>query len=281
MIGRFVRNVLICVCIGMEVFCLLFGWKQQAENACCEGPGQEWIALDEILSGTPLNEANYRTLFYQTGVGRRTIEAMPEEERKAVLFRAQQLFFTRPVISCSKSSLICWQEENENTSLPEFIGLQEGDILISFCSHTFGWRNGHAAIVVEEKKGQTLEAIVLGEESCLQSVQKWRYYPSFLVLRLTKASREERKEIARYARESMEGIPYGFKTDVLEHLGERWKNTPIDTDCSHLIWKSYLKFEYDLDSDGGLIVTPRDLAESPLLEVIQVYGIDPKTVREK
>lgn len=281
MIGRVGKNALIYVCICMEIFCFLFGWKQQTEERSCQGPGQVFMEIEGILSKEQMDEAEYRMLFSQTGLSRRAIEELPDATREEILVRAQSLFFTRPVSYCSRSSLICWQEENVNNLLPEIWGLQDGDILISFCSHTFGWRNGHAAIVVDASKGETLEAVVMGEDSCLQSVQKWRRYPSFLVLRLKQASCEKRHEIAMYAKEHMEGIPYGFKTDFLEHFKDRLIREPVDTDCSHLIWKSFLSFGYNLDSDGGLIVTPRDIAESPLLEIIQIYGIDPDTVQEK
>ena len=119
---------------------------------------------------------------------------------------------------------------------------------------------------------------MIGEDACLQNVRKWRYYPSFLVLRLKGLPLEVRKKIARYAYDTMEGVPYGFSADLLEHfgLGEKIRNT----DCSHLIWKVYKEFGFDLDSDGGFFVTPQDIAESSLLEVIQVYGIDFSKIHE-
>ena len=41
------------------------------------------------------------------------------------------------------------------------------------------------------------------------------------------------------------------------------------------MWQAYFNFGYDLDSNGGAIVVPKDIATSPLLEVVQVYGFDP------
>ena len=32
---------------------------------------------------------------------------------------------------------------------------------------------------------------------------------------------------------------------------------------------------YDLDPTGGPLVTPDDIANSPYLEVVQIYGFDP------
>lgn len=274
-----IKKGLIVICIIMGVVCFLLGWKQQTEKEVYRAPVEERIDLTELFSRKEWGVEEFRVLFQQTGLSRRAIEAMPEENGKEMILRAQHAFFLKPTIGCSKNSIITWQEENTNTFLPEILGIEEGDILVSFCTHTYGWRNGHAAIVVDAKEGKTLEAVLLGTDSCIQNVQKWRKYPSFMVLRLKDASREERKEIAQYAVEHMEGVPYGFLTDILEHI---WRGEAKggDTDCSHLIWKSFYEFGYDLDSDGGIIVTPRDIAESPLLEVIQVYGIDMESVRE-
>lgn len=275
-----IEKILIFACVGMAVFCLLMGWKQQSETEVYCAPDRKRENIEEILDETYWDKEKYRMLFYQTGLGRRVIESIPVEERKDTLLKSQQAFFLTPTVECSANSVISWQEENTNLYLPEINGLEEGDILVSFCSHTFGWRNGHAAIVVDAKKGKTLEAVFIGRDSCLQSVQKWRKYPSFLVLRLKDTMPEVRKEIAEYALENLEGIQYGFVTDVIEHFWGIDRNA-ADTDCAHLIWRSFFAFGYDLDSDGGLIVTPRDIAESPLLEIVQVYGIDLDTIQER
>ena len=49
--------------------------------------------------------------------------------------------------------------------------------------------------------------------------------------------------------------------------------TITGTHCAHLVWYAYQQFGYDLDSDGGIIVTPRDLYESTNLEIVQIYGM--------
>ena len=38
---------------------------------------------------------------------------------------------------------------------------------------------------------------------------------------------------------------------------------------------SKVKSIYDLDSNGGRLVTVKDLWESDLLEIVQVYGMEP------
>ena len=37
-----------------------------------------------------------------------------------------------------------------------------------------------------------------------------------------------------------------------------------------------LQDTYDVDADGGRLVTVDDLARSPLFEVVQLYGLDPR-----
>ncbi len=44
------------------------------------------------------------------------------------------------------------------------------------------------------------------------------------------------------------------------------------TQCAHLVWYAYKQFGIDLDSDGGLFVTPYDIQNSPYLEIVQSYG---------
>lgn len=272
----------VCSGVGMiaAIVLILMQWTHITETEAYEAPNRQICDLNEILNKEEWDKNDYRVIFYQTGLSRRAISVIPENSRNDKILSAQQAFFREPAVECTKNSIISWQEQNTNCIQPEILGIQNGDILVSFCTHTYGWRNGHVGIVVDASEGKTLEAIVMGEDSCVQSIRKWRNYPSFIILRLKGIPLSEREAIAEYALEHMEGIPYGFVTDVLEHI-IRGDGEIGDTDCSHLIWKSFKEFGYDLDSDGGFIVTPRDIAESPLLEVIQVYGIDLDTIKEK
>ncbi len=175
--------------------------------------------------------------------------------------------------------------------------LEPGDILITFDSNIPGWHGGHAALVVDAEKGEILEATCIGSDSVRCSLERWGDYSSFAVLRLQGAGIEERQEIADYAAGRLTGLPYrltagifpraaekiskrleplGLESLGLESLGlgtGEWGaggDSVAGTHCSHLIWYAYRHFGYDLDSDGGLIVTPGDLYRSPELE--RVYG---------
>ena len=37
-----------------------------------------------------------------------------------------------------------------------------------------------------------------------------------------------------------------------------------------------MQFGYDLDGDGGSLVTVEDLLQSSNLEILQIFGLDPK-----
>ena len=191
------------------------------------------------------------------------------------------------------------------------VDIQDGDILITKNSRFLGWRNGHAGIVVNAEEGLVLEAIMLGTNTRLCSVKKWEEYPAFMLLRLKEEVSEgmlsekyrrenvpekmsdaliERVTLAQfaagYASEYLVDIPYQLLAGIYDrvfdtkeitvHAAEQAGLTTIPalkgTQCAHLVWYAYKQVGIDLDSDGGLIVTPYDIQNSPYLDVIQLYG---------
>ena len=40
------------------------------------------------------------------------------------------------------------------------------------------------------------------------------------------------------------------------------------------MWQSYRQFGLDLDYNGGALITPKDLANSPDVDIVQVFGFD-------
>lgn len=266
-IAKYLMVVFFLLCTG------LLGWKVTTEPAARWTPDYPQTNITEILSKENLTAEEYHFILMQTGLGRSTFDILIQQNREGDILQLQQNFFAKPEIICEKNSPISWEESVAEPGCP-ITGLEDGDILITPCSHTFGWRNGHAALVINAQQKQTLESVVLGERSCIQSTDKWENYPAFLVLRLRGISKEKRAEIANNALLQMNNLPYGFFGDILEHLGP--KRNSKSTHCSHLIWKSYSLFGFDIDGDGGILVTPNDIAKSPLLELVQVYGINPK-----
>lgn len=260
---------------------LLVLWSVSAERGARYLPEYSKVNIEEYLTKEKLTDEDYELLFLQTGLARPGVDALRREGRQNELLDLQERLFAQVPIECRANTIVTREERiaekksSEKKSLESYFAIipyiEEGDILITFNSHALGWRNGHAALVVDAKKRLTLEALVLGTNTAVISMEHWTSYPSFAVLRLRNATEKERKAIADFAQEQLVDIPYRLTA------GWQRKVDPMapltGTHCSHLIWYAYNQFGYDLDSDGGLIVTPRDLYESPLLEVIQVYGM--------
>ena len=290
---------------------LLVLWGVAAERYARYLPTYPQVDITEYLDQKNLSDEDYIVLFRQTGLARPAVDVLRKEGRQEELLTFQENFFAEVPIECSPNTIISREERiaEQNvtadqitlsarqaageqdelyTSIPY---VEDGDILITFNSHVLGWRNGHAALVVDAEKGLTLEARVLGSDTTVMSMEHWTHYPSFAVLRLKDATKEERKEIADLAETQMAGVPYhltaGWGDWIYSVLDNGKSQTPeeksnaqddnveivVGTQCAHLVWYAYEQFGYDLDSDGGLVVTPHDLYKSPLLEVIQVYGM--------
>lgn len=231
------------------------------------------IDLDSLLSKDILDETDYTILFEQTGLSATIIEELKSSPNfKVRLLQAQKDYladiesyniYMEPATFCQLVG-----SSSHKTKAFTLAPYHNGYILITNATHSFGWRHGHVGLVVDEIRGLTLEAISPGTPSNLQNIHKWEYYPTFKMLRLKDISLAEHSTIAHYALAHLEGLPYNI-------LGGKNQETPASTHCSLLIWQAFKHFGYDLDSTGGPFVSPKDIACSPLLEVLQIYGFDP------
>lgn len=247
-------------------------------------PDYSKIDLEDILRKKSLSQQDYDVLFQQTGLGQPAVESLrkdyDEESELVALFKEyQDNFFSSVIVECRKIGLITFEEkvkDEEERYIKAFqiANIRKGDVIISKSTHSIGWRHGHAAIVINEEKGETLEAILWGHDSVPQSIEKWRRYPSFILLRLKNDENNKAAEIADYALQHLNEIPYGLFTGIPNKAPE----PIVKTQCSHLVWYPYYKFGYDIDSDGSWLVTPKDIANSDLFEVVQVYGINPEQI---
>lgn len=254
---------------------LLLAWEAAEEKNARHIPDYPQTDIRHYIEKESLTKEDYQVLFRQTGMSKVAVNALREQEQMNQLLDLQKKLFQEVSIQCEANTIISKEErimspisDEECASIPY---LEDGDILISFNSHVLGWRNGHAAIVVDAKKRLTVEARVLGSDSAIMSMKHWEQYPSFAVLRLKNVTQKEREVIAEYAKLNMVGLTYRLTAGWGDWIYP--ENFTEGTHCAHLVWYAYREFGYDLDSDGGLIVTPYDLYESPLLEVVQVYGM--------
>ena len=90
--------------------------------------------------------------------------------------------------------------------------------------------------------------------------------PSFLILS-PNCDDKKKEEVVNYAIENLLGIPYNIFAGVFP-----LKDKITSTQCAHLVWYAYYKNEIDLDDNRGLIITPKQLANSKEMTVIQNFG---------
>lgn len=158
-------------------------------------------------------------------------------------------------------------EERIDAAGRQLPDLQPGDLLVTFSTHTLGWRHGHAALVID--RDTVLEAAMPGTVSGFSSSDSWTSYASLLHLRVQGASEQQQAAAADFAAAHLSGLPYGFFCGLGQ---DKAPAVPRSLQCAYLPWYAWQSQGTDLDSDGGRLVTVADLAGSPQLDVIQVWG---------
>ena len=148
--------------------------------------------------------------------------------------------------------------------------LKNGDILLTKSTHTLYWRHGHCGIVIDAKNGITLESLEPGTLSMQQNISKWQSYPTFKLMRLRGVNQEKLDQIAQYAAKDLVGIKYAI------FASKKYTSKLENVNCSQLIYQAFNRFGYDIDSNKGIFVTPEDISKSKLLDIVQIYGFNPK-----
>lgn len=307
------KGLFLFLCFTILVFAFWLGvWTSWTESRAHYTPEYAKQDVATILKKENLTESDYNILLLQTGMTKVGVDELRDVGREDELLYLQERFFEEVEVECLRSSIIVQSERltesgckegktvegvTDNVQMPdvesdagadeqvmvrvsagagrESLGsflplLQNGDILVSFSGHIFGWRYGHAAIVVDAERRLTVEAINMDSDSALRSVEHWKEYPTFALLRPSRVAPKRREAAAKHAMNNLVGIPYS-----LFSFGRKAETALPGTHCAHLVWHAYAHVGYDLDGDGGLIVTPRDIYESDMVEVIQVYGLEP------
>lgn len=239
--------------------------------------------ISSILENATLTEEDYKELFYQTGLGKTAVdEILLEENPETKFLRFQENFFRKNNLLCEKIAITTSQESIVTPEGKPMYGFdlapyKNGYVLITKATHSFGWRHGHAAIVTDAANNETLEAVILGSNTQLQDINKWRVYPSFIMLKLKDASPEDLNKIAQFAKNNLHDVPYGLTVGLTSKKNPLVENIKT-TQCSHLVWYPFMQHGYDVDYDGTWLVSPKDIANSDLFEVVQIYGVDPEEI---
>ncbi len=273
-IGR--RILTIVCCVLAFVFCVL-GILQTGtwytENAWKRwSPAYERVDISPLLDKSELSEADYETLYRQTGLTRLAIDDMRQTSGgKNRILEIQNALFAEVSVQPLHFAPFTYIEEIDGENY--FCDLKEGDIIVTATTRVSWWRYGHAAIVV---KGGTNAAALLaesfapGENSSISSVSSYNCLGDFLVYR-PKADATTKRAVVDYIQAEMMGIPYGFTVGILSKKNPK---TLKSTQCAHFVWYAYKQFGIDLDGNGGALVKPQDIANSDEVELVQAYGFD-------
>ena len=245
-------------------------------NNASFSPEYEMVDLKPILLKKTFSDDDYKTLFYQTGLGKCAIDTIKDsEDFLETVEKYQRNFFKKSSYICSRDALTTSMEYNVTDSGVltegfEIFPVKAGYVLLMESSHSLGWRHGHAGIAVGND--YVLEAPIIGEPSMEYHLSTWAYYPSFIMLRLKNTSDEELKKIAKDAERYLNGIVYNpFAGIFNKSQGKK----PKTVQCAYLVWYAFYNHNIDIDSDGGNLVTVEDIKNSDLFEIVQIYGYNP------
>jgi uncharacterized protein YycO len=277
------KKLLITASILLIIFAIISILEALTEPSAYIRPDYDKKDISSILEKTNLSDDDYKELFYQTGLGKTAVdEILNHDDGVSEIFKFQENFFKNNKILCESIGIITSQESIVNGEGKPMYGFdlapyENGYVLITKATHSLGWRHGHAAIITDAENKETLEAVILGSNTRFQNINKWRVYPSFMMLKLKDNSQETLDEVAKFAKENLYDIPYGLT------VGLTAKKNPVpenikSTQCSHVAWYPFMQYGFDVDSDGSWLVTPKDIANSDLFEVVQIYGVNPEDI---
>ena len=235
--------------------------------------------LKPILDKQNITQIDSQILFMQTGLSSSAISHLQSNQNwKTRIIEYQEQFFHQVKTECQPlfGTLVMTEvakDQSEINQIPPIIDTRPGDILVSFSTHTLGWRHGHSALVIDETK--TLESRVIGQNSSYDTIRRWQEYPCFAVLRVKGLTDVQLAQVLSYSVSNLYDIPYRLTGEIFFRSPEQYDHTGFGVNCSSLIWYAYQSAGIELDSNGGPFTTPYDLLSSDQVEIIQIYGINP------
>ena len=235
--------------------------------------------ITTILAKDHFSEEDYHILLLQTGLGKTAVDDLRQKNDCFLedMLEFQNQYFS-PVHYRREFMFPTAREErlvyeNGNPRTIKFAPVRDGDIIITRATHTMLWRHGHAAIVTDAQQEETLESVMLGQESSFQTLDKWRGYPSILILRAKNET--VGRKAAEYAKEHLAAVDYNPFVGIKKK--DKHNEELIDsTQCAHLVWQAYQAVGVNTDANDGWLVLPRDIANSTELEIVQIYGFLPR-----
>lgn len=231
-------------------------------------PDYEKKDISALLDKDSLTEAEYRVLYEQTGLTKLGIDGLLAKGEKTRILAVQEGFFGEYELVAEHFLAYTYMYGIDGET--KLACLENGDILISSSTFTSWFQYGHSAIVVDGELETIVESVSMGNNSEVWHASSFASRANFLVLR-PDLPQEDKNEIASWAKENLVGVPYRLTTGI---FSKKYKERIETSHCSHLVWYAFKKFGIDLDSNGGAVVTPRDIARSPRLRLVQCFGFD-------
>ena len=225
--------------------------------------------ISPILEKSELSDDDYQTLYRQTGLTKLGIDGLLKDGNITQILKIQEYFFSNPTLEVNHFAPFTYLEEVDDVA--PLANLEDGDIIVSASTRVSWWRYGHSTLVVDGKGKLILEALEPNSKSHFAPASSMANLSNFLILR-PKIDEALKADVVNFARDNLLNVPYRLTTGVFSKKYN--PNKLKGTQCAHLVWYAYKKFGIDLDSNGGRIVKPQDMALSNMVEVVQTFGFD-------
>lgn len=268
-----ILSIILITCLSMQ-FAFVY-----ADKIKCFRPDYEMLSEGEITgilngwtSEEGLSDDDYDTLYAQTGLTKIGVDRIMKgyNAKRQILNIQKDYFAEQTVINDWFAPFICTDRLKSSAGV-SYAPLENGDILVTSSTHLAGWRMGHAGLVTSACNNKVLQATAYGETSYNGNIYDFTTRVNFMLF--SPKNKEAAEKAAAFADENLLDLHYDVTVGVLSQKNPK---TITSTQCAHLVWYAYKQFGIDLDSDGGLVVTPKDIANCKELELVQVFGFDPQ-----
>lgn len=250
--------------------------------------------LKEIYDKDKLTDGDYEVLFKQTGLTKIGIQRAKQKSNGwETVKKIQEVYFAEHTPDPDEYfPLVCTDYMKDDVA--RLIYLEQGDILIGSSTHFSGFRIGHAAIVTNSS-GVIYQSNQVGVSNGFSTAANmFANRTNFMVLRIKpeyfsesgtddESYRQNLARVTEYISTQFDDVSYSVFTGVFTK-----KDSMKNTSCAHLLWYGFKhfddenggRFNLDLDSNGRLLVMPKNISESPYVELVQTFGFNPDKMYE-
>lgn len=232
-------------------------------------PDYEKVGIQHILEKDELTREDYELIFKQTGLSQTGVDGLVVSGRKYDILEIQEKFFSGVDyyyhVFAPFTGLFKTEEENYC-----FAALENGDILFCPGSYFSFLKLGHISIVTDSRFRIAAEAQGYENDHEFVYASDFLASPAYMILR-PKANLDTREAAAAYAKAELCDVKYAITSGIFT---PKFPDALEYTHCSHMIWYIYQRLGINVDENGGIVVTPEDIANSSNVEIVQVFGIN-------